>query len=114
MGVSANTFPTNNGFGDDNPDGAGSATANPLGWPGIWPTAHLFETFDPTIAPTSNISDCMLDHYRRQPGARASLISDDYECDATTLHLPNRATQIDATMTPGAAVCGVEVRLVDR
>jgi len=26
----------------------------------------------------------------------------DYECDATTLHLPNRSAQIDPTITPGA------------
>ncbi len=31
----------------------GQASENPLGWPGIWPTVHVFRSFDPTIAPTS-------------------------------------------------------------
>jgi hypothetical protein len=99
----AGTFPTNNGFGDDNPDGAGSAAANPLGWPGIWPTAHVFASFDPTLAPTSDTAlHCSIATDDNPNEAGLAVVCSDFECDATTLHLPDRATQIDATVTPGA------------
>src|SRR5207342_3514682 len=37
----AGTYPANNRSGNVNPTGAGVAAANPLGWPGMWPTAHV-------------------------------------------------------------------------
>jgi len=99
----AGTFPAANAFGDVNPTGAGSGADNPLGWPGIWPTAHVFASFDPAVDPTSTedlqcsiVSD---DNPNEQGGA---LVSGDYECSAASLHLRDRATQIDPTITPGA------------
>jgi hypothetical protein len=97
------TFPVGNPFGDRNPHGLGSAAENILGWPGIWPTAHVFASFDPTIAPTSNVNlVCSLSSDDSPSESGQELDCADYECDATTLHLVDRAAQIDPTITPGA------------
>jgi hypothetical protein len=100
----AGTWPTNNTFGDLNPTGAGSGAANPLGWPGIWPTVHLFDSFDPAIRPTSAVNLlCSIssdDTPMNTTGARE--LCGDYECDATTSHLVDRASQVDFHITPGA------------
>jgi hypothetical protein len=99
----AGTFPENNPrAGDTNPSGAGQASENPLGWPGIWPTTHVFQSFDPTINPTSKIALGCAISSDDDPGASGALGCADYECDATTLHLANRTSQIDPTITPGA------------
>jgi len=99
----AGTFPANNGSsGDPNPLGAGTPAENPLGWPGIWPTVHIFQSFDPTINPTSDVNLGCAISSDDDPGASGSLGCADYECDATTLHLANRSAQIDPTLTPGA------------
>ena len=37
------------------------------------------------------------------PGASGSLICNDYECDYTSLHLPNRAAQVKMTIDPGSS-----------
>jgi hypothetical protein len=76
---------------------------NPLGWPGIWPTLEPFESFDPTIATTNSVSEFCSITSDDDPGATGSLISDDYECDANTLHLPNRASQVQSAITPGSS-----------
>jgi hypothetical protein len=100
----AGTWPTNNTFGDLNPTGAGSGAANPLGWPGIWPTVHLFDSFDPAIKPTSAVDLlCSIssdDTPMNTTGARE--LCGDYECDATTSHLVDRTSQVDFHITPGA------------
>ncbi|HEY5242046.1 MAG TPA: hypothetical protein VIJ22_11295 [Polyangiaceae bacterium] len=83
-----------------------SATAtpdNPLGWPGIWPTLEPFESFDPTLATTSSVAELCSITSDDDPGATGALISDDYECDANTLHLPSRAAQIESAITPGSS-----------
>ncbi len=99
----AGTFPANNPrSGDTNPNGAGAAAENPLGWPGMWPTVHVFRSFDPTIAPTSKIDLFCAISSDDDPGASGSLGCADYECDATSLHLVNRASQIEPVLTPGA------------
>jgi len=96
------TFPTNNPSGTVNPVGAGVGAENPLGWPGLWPTNHVFASFDPTIAPTSTaLLECGITS-DDDPGKAGALGCADYECDATTLHLPDRAAQADFTITPGA------------
>lgn len=99
-----NTYPARNASGNTNPDGAGLAAANPLGWPGIWPTAHVFASFDPAIEATGAIAlECAItsdDDPDGMTGAR--VINGDYECDASSLHLRDRTTQIDPTITPGA------------
>ena len=98
----AGTFPVNNPSGTTNPTGAGSGAENPIGWPGIWPTNHVFTSFDPTINPTGDIALGCAISSDDDPGASGALGCADYECDATTLHLANRAAQITSTISPGA------------
>jgi hypothetical protein len=99
----AGTFPADDTFnGDRNPTGTGTASENPLGWPGIWPTAHAFRSFDPSVDPTSEIALACSITSDDNAGKRKAAASPDYECDATTLHLSNRTAQIDAVITPGA------------
>ena len=75
------------------------ASANPLGYPGLWPTTHVFAGFDPRIAPTSDVDlDCAIPS---DEGSGDDTVGD-YECDPTTLHLPDRAAQVEARLTPGA------------
>ncbi len=99
----AGTFPVNPGSsGDQNPNGTGTGAENPLGWPGMWPTLHVFRSFDPTIAPTSNIDlNCAISS-DDDPGASGALGCADYECDATTLHLVDRTAQVEPIITPGS------------
>src|SRR5262249_6343990 len=97
-----NTYPANNPIGNKNPTGTGNPAANPVGWPGIWPTAHVFASFDPAMAPTSSLAlKCQIaSDDNTDPTDK--FINADYECDASSLHLADRATQIDSTITPGA------------
>jgi hypothetical protein len=97
-----NTYPVGNPSGNINPTGTGMPAQNPIGWPGIWPTNHVFADFDPTIAPTGDIALACAISSDDDPGASGALGCADYECDATTLHLSNRASQIDPVVTPGA------------
>ncbi len=99
----AGTFPANNGGGgDQNLTGTGTGAENPLGWPGIWPTNHVFRSFDPTINPSGDVALGCAISSDDDPGASGALGCADYECDATTLHLADRTSQVDATLTPGA------------
>jgi hypothetical protein len=105
----AGTFPVQpqmllgvRGPGDANPLGAGTGAENPLGWPGIWPTTHVFESFDPTVDPTGDVKLSCAISSDDDPGASGALDCADYECDATTLHLRDRAGQIEPVITPGA------------
>jgi hypothetical protein len=99
----AGTYPANNPYGDVNPSGIGAPSDNPLGWPGIWPTAHVFASFDPTIDPTSAVDlRCSIASDDNPSEIGGVLISADYECNAATLHLRDRISQIDPTITPGA------------
>jgi hypothetical protein len=97
------TFPTNNPGGATNPKGVGQGSDNPLGWPGIWPTNHVFASFDPAVRATTSLEiKCSISSDDNPVGIGGALLCADYECDATTLHLANRAAQIDPTITPGA------------
>jgi hypothetical protein len=97
------TFPSNNPGGATNPIGTGRGADNPLGWPGIWPTNHVFASFDPALAATSGLTiKCSISSDDNPVGIGGSLLCADYECDATSLHLPDRGSQIDPTVTPGA------------
>jgi hypothetical protein len=109
----ANTFPQTTsllfngaGSGDPNPlgcgGGGGCASENPIGWPGIWPTLHPFENFDPTINPVSTIVLSCTISSDDDPGATGSLGCSDYECDYTSSHLADRTSQIEPVITPGA------------
>jgi hypothetical protein len=100
----AGSYPTANASGNVNPTGSGDPATNPLGWPGIWPTAHVFESFDPAIDPTADRSLACAISSDDNPGAMpgVTVISSNYECDASSLHLRDRAAQIEPTITPGA------------
>ncbi len=77
-------------------------TDNPLGWPGIWPTMHVFRSFDPAVTPTSDLVLSCAISSDDDPGDTGALLCADYECDATSLHLTARASQIEPIVTPGA------------
>ncbi len=74
----------------------------PLGWPGLWPVLQPFTSWNPAIAPTNQASTCLLTS-DDNPGKHAALFSDDYECDYTTLNLPDRDAQVTKTIGPGAS-----------
>ncbi|HXJ20482.1 MAG TPA: hypothetical protein VMT03_09625 [Polyangia bacterium] len=101
----AGTFPVAvalTGSGDANALGTGAPAENPLGWPGIWPTVHVFRSFDPTIDPTGAVDLGCTISSDDDPGASGALGCADYECDATTLHLRDRAAQIEPVISPGS------------
>jgi hypothetical protein len=75
---------------------------NPLGWPGFWPTLQPFAAWNPTIAPSDASTGCSISS-DDDPGASGALQCDDYECDYTSLHLPNRTTQVTPLISPGAS-----------
>ena len=80
--------------------------SNPLGWPGFWPTLQPFTQWDPHIdASNANANDagvlCTISS-DDDPGASGALNCDEYECDYTSLHLPNRSAQVNMTIGPGA------------
>jgi hypothetical protein len=82
-----------------------SATAtpgNPIGWPGFWPTLQPFTQWNPAIRASSASTGCTISS-DDDPGASGALMCNDYECDYTTLHLPDRASQVSATIGPGAS-----------
>jgi hypothetical protein len=76
--------------------------AQPMGWPGIWPTLHLFASFDPASQPTGSVSGNCSISSDDDPGSTGALTCADYECDASSLHLTSRGAQADFTITPGA------------
>lgn len=99
----AGTYPAHNPRnGNRNSLGKGKPADNPLGWPGIWPTTHVFASFDPAIQPTSAVDLGCTISSDDDPGATGSLISADYECDATSLHLVDRNKQVNKVVSPGA------------
>ena len=56
----------------------------------------------PTINPTNSVSEQCSITSDDDPGATSSLMSDDYECDANSLHLVDRASQVSA-IGPGSS-----------
>src|SRR5580698_7811106 len=75
---------------------------NPLGWPGFWPTLQPYASWDPTIHASNASTGCSISS-DDDPGATGSLACDDYECDYTTLHLPDRSAQVTMTIDPGSS-----------
>ena len=75
---------------------------NPVGWPGFWPTLQPFTQWDPSIKASDSSTGCTISS-DDDPGASGALHCDDYECDYTTLHLPNRSAQVNFTIGPGAS-----------
>jgi hypothetical protein len=99
----AGTYPVDNPrSGNTNPEGKGVLANNPLGWPGLWPTTHVFRSFDPSIDPTSAIDLGCTVSSDDDPGATGALACADYECDYGTLHLRDRNAQVESVVTPGA------------
>jgi hypothetical protein len=88
--------------GNLNYKGVGTASENPIGWPGIWPTVHPFRSFDPTINPTGADDLCCAISSDDDPGSTGALSCADYECDYSTLHLADRTSQIESVIAPGA------------
>jgi hypothetical protein len=78
------------------------SAATPLGWPGLWPVLQPFASWNPAIAPTNNAGTCNLTSDDNR-GLHAALFSDDYECDYTTLNLPNRDAQVTKKIGPGSS-----------
>jgi hypothetical protein len=74
---------------------------NPLGWPGLWPTLQPFSSWDPTIKPSYE-GGCSLTS-DDNPGTHKAIVSDAYECDYTTLNLPDRTRQVAMTIDPGSS-----------
>ena len=75
---------------------------NPLGWSGFWPTLQPFTQWDPAINASNASTGCSISS-DDDPGASGLLMCDDYECDYTSLHLPNRSAQVNMTIGPGAS-----------
>jgi len=75
------------------------STDTPLGWPGLWPILQPFSSWNPAITPT-NATGCSLSSDDNR-GAKGALVCDVYECDYTSLHLPDRAAQVSMTIGPG-------------
>jgi hypothetical protein len=76
------------------------SAATPLGWPGLWPVLQPFVSWNPAITPTNNAGTCNLTSDDNR-GLHAALFSDDYECDYTTLNLPDRDGQVTKKIGPG-------------
>ncbi len=74
-------------------------TLNYLGWPGLWPSFAPFEDFDPTMAPTPQITfGCVF-----SGGYQTLTIgstSPAYECNYNTTHLTNPITQVNRVLSP--------------
>ena len=100
--------------GDANPTGAGTGAENPLGWPGhLADRARLRELRSRRSIRRATERSTARSARTTIPARPAPLVCADYECDATTLHLRDRAAQIDPTITPGAdGFSRVEVRPV--
>ncbi len=81
---------------------AEATPANPLGWPGVWPTLQPFASFDPSIHASSSVAENCSISSDDDPGASGAVNCDDYECDYTKLHLPDRDAQVDKTIDPGS------------
>ena len=79
---------------------------NPYGWPGLWPVFAEFSSFDPAIAPIPGaVKTCTFKGsvgvYGGGMDPSSDLISN-YECDSNSLHLIDRETQVDKTLTSDA------------
>jgi hypothetical protein len=75
---------------------------NPLGWAGFWPIVQPYSQWDPTIKASNASTGCTISS-DDDPGASGALECNDYECDYTSLHLPDRSTQVTFTIGPGAS-----------
>jgi hypothetical protein len=78
---------------------------NPYGWPGLYPVFAEFRSFDPAIKAAAGASaQCSLAGATDEPlppGTTPTFVGD-YECDSTSLNLPDRDTQVDKVLEPDA------------
>lgn len=74
---------------------------NAYGWPGLWPVFAEFRSFDPTIKPSKGAAaQCSLAGATDEPtppGTTTVYVAD-YECDTTTLNLPDREAQVEKVL----------------
>ncbi len=77
------------------------SASNLLGWPGLWPTLQPFSSWNPAIAPTHD-TGCSISS-DDDPGLKGALLSDNYECNYGTLHLPDRQAAVSMTIGPGSS-----------
>ena len=76
-------------------------TSNPLGWPGFWPTLQPFTSVGPARSHPTQRDAPAARSARTTTRARAGRSTcNDYECDYTPLHLPNRAAQVNDDHRP--------------
>src|SRR5580658_155164 len=75
---------------------------NPIGWAGFWPTLQPFTQWNPAIHASNAPTGCTISS-DDDPGATGLLRCDDYECDYTSLHLPDRASQVNMMIGPGSS-----------
>ncbi len=75
---------------------------NPVGWPGFWPTLQPFTQWNPAIHASDASTGCTISS-DDDPGASGALRCNDYECDYTTLHLPDRGGQVSMIVGPGSS-----------
>jgi hypothetical protein len=78
---------------------------NAYGWPGFWPVFAEFRSFDPAILPAVGADhQCSLAGAIDEPlppGTATTYVAD-YECDATSLNLPDREAQVEKVLEPEA------------
>ncbi len=82
-----------------------SDPTNYYGWGGFWPVIAEFRSFDPTIKPSVGANQqCSLAGAVDEPLPPGTVLTfvGDYECDARTLNLPDRDTQVDKVIEPDA------------
>ncbi|MBK7857514.1 MAG: hypothetical protein IPJ65_02590 [Archangiaceae bacterium] len=96
------TWPVGNVAGNVNPSGQGAPERNPLGWPGLWPTLHAFDSADPAVDPVGTAALWCSISADDTTGGTSPAGCADYECDATSLHLKDRAAQVESSISPGA------------
>ena len=100
--VRAGTFPIGNASGDSNPIGAGAgARTRSAGRASGRRSTCSRASIRRSIRRATSTLACAISS-DDDPGASGALGCADYECDASTLHLRDRASQIDPMITPGA------------
>jgi len=80
-------------------------TANPLnvyGWPGYWPVFAEFQSFDPSIQPSSGATRGCTFAAGYAAAALGAQVVGDYECGYISLNLPIRDVQVTKVLDPAA------------
>ena len=78
---------------------------NPYGWAGFWPVFAELRSFDPAIVPKEGADQqCSLAGATDEPAPPGTvpLFVGDYECDSSTLNLPDREAQVEKVLAPDA------------